>query len=64
MALDIARRAGVDVSPPRSADAVGTFDYRQVVDSSATQRYCRGKTAEASPDDHYPRACGGDAKAP
>jgi hypothetical protein len=56
MALDIARRARVDVSPPRPADAVGAFDYRQVINSSAPQRYCRGKTAETGPDDHHPRA--------
>ncbi len=55
MTLDIARRARVDVSPPRSADTVGSFDDRQVIDSPAPQRHCRSQPTETRPDDHHSR---------
>ena len=55
VALDVARRARIDVLPPGSADAVGALDDHQVINAFAPQRHCRGESAETGPDDHHPR---------
>ncbi len=55
VALDVARRARIDVAPPGAADTVGALDDRQIVDASAPQRHCGGESAETRPDDHHPR---------
>jgi len=55
VALDVARRARIDILPPGSADTVGTLDDQQVIDALAPQRHRCGKSAEASTDDHHSR---------
>jgi hypothetical protein len=52
VALDVARRARIDVPPPGAADTVRTLDDQQVIDALAPQRHRGGESAEAGPDDH------------
>ena len=55
VALDVARRARIDVLPPGSTDTVGALDDQQVIDAFAPQRHRCGESTETGPDDHHSR---------